>query len=237
MNNPIQKIDIVIPVYNEELNLKILLPKIINIIKKIKKFNIRIICIDDNSSDQTLIYLKLLKKRNKKIQFIINNKKLGQTLCFKKYLKKFSSDYFIRIDGDNQDNPKYISKIFNLINKKYDLILTERKIRKHSTFMIILTFLYDNLIELLFKKKLSTYSSSLACFKTNLINEKNLILNDHRYLPLIAIRNGAKKINVFPINHEKRIYGTTKYNMAKKIIFAIPEFLFFYLRLKSGSYS
>ena len=28
MNNPIQKIDIVIPVYNEELNLKILLPKI-----------------------------------------------------------------------------------------------------------------------------------------------------------------------------------------------------------------
>ena len=60
MNNPIQKIDIVIPVYNEELNLKILLPKIINIIKKIKKFNIRIICIDDNSSDQTLIYLKLL---------------------------------------------------------------------------------------------------------------------------------------------------------------------------------
>ena len=79
MNNPIQKIDIVIPVYNEELNLKILLPKIINIIKKIKKFNIRIICIDDNSSHQTLIYLKLLKKRNKKIQFIINNKKLGQT--------------------------------------------------------------------------------------------------------------------------------------------------------------
>ena len=66
MNNPIQKIDIVIPVYNEELNLKILLPKIINIIKKIKKFNIRIICIDDNSSDQTLIYLKLLKKEIKK---------------------------------------------------------------------------------------------------------------------------------------------------------------------------
>ena len=133
MNNPIQKVDIVIPVHNEELNLKILLPKIINILKKIKKFNIRIICIDDNSNDKTLIYLKLLKKRNKKIQFLTNNKKSGQTVCFKKYLKKFRSDYFIRIDGDNQDNPKYISKIFNLIRKKYDLILTERKIRKHST--------------------------------------------------------------------------------------------------------
>ena len=237
MNNPIQKVDIVIPVHNEELNLKILLPKIINIVKKIKKFNIRIICIDDNSNDKTLIYLKLLKKRNKKIQFLTNNKKSGQTVCFKRYLKKFRSDYFIRIDGDNQDNPKYINKIFNLIRKKYDLILTERKIRKHSTFMIILSFLYDNLIELLFKKKLSTYSSSLACFKTNLINEKNLILNDHRYLPLIAIGNGAKKINVFPINHEKRTHGTTKYNMTKKIIFAIPEFLFFYLRLKNGNYN
>ena len=69
MNNPIQKVDIVIPVHNEELNLKILLPKIINIVKKIKKFNIRIICIDDNSNDKTLIYLKLLKKEIKKFNF------------------------------------------------------------------------------------------------------------------------------------------------------------------------
>ena len=71
MNNPIQKIDIVIPVYNEELNLKILLPKIINIIKKIKKFNIRIICIDDNSSDQTLIYLKLSHPVEESLQVLL----------------------------------------------------------------------------------------------------------------------------------------------------------------------
>tara|TARA_Y100000590_G_scaffold448696_1_gene585759 strand:+ start:1334 stop:2047 length:714 start_codon:yes stop_codon:yes gene_type:complete len=237
MNNPIQNVDIVIPVHNEELNLKILLPKIINITKKIKNYKVRVVCIDDASSDKTQSYLATLKKKHKKIRFIKNSHRGGQTQCLKTYLKKFDSDYFIRIDGDNQDNPKHITKIFKLINLKYDLILTERKIRKHSIYMIILTFLYDKLIEFLIKKKLETYSSSLACFKTILIKEKNLIFNDHRYFPLIAIENGAEKIKVFPIDHKKRIYGKTKYSMIKKIIYALPEFLFFYFRLKKGNYS
>ena len=35
------------------------------------------------------------------------------------------------------------------------------------------------------------------------INHKNLKFNDHRYLPLIAINNGAKKIKIFDTVHRK----------------------------------
>ena len=102
--------------------------------------------------------------------------------------------------------------------------------------MIILTHLYNKLISLLVKKKLNNYSSSLVCYRRKLISYENLILNDHRYLPIIAIDNGATKIKNFQIIHKKRIYGNTKYNILKKIIFALPEFLYLFYRLKRGYY-
>ena len=86
------------------------------------------------------------------------------------------------------------------------------------------------------KKKLKNYSSSLICFKRKYIPFANLKYNDHRYLPIITIENDVKKIKVFTILHKKRLFGLTKYNMSRKIFFALPEFLYFFYRLKRGCF-
>tara|TARA_Y100000590_G_scaffold369760_1_gene431198 strand:+ start:5280 stop:5993 length:714 start_codon:yes stop_codon:yes gene_type:complete len=234
MNKPRKFVDIVIPFNNEYLNLQILLPKILKSIKKIKQFKFRLVFIDDGSTDSGHLLIIKLKKKHKHIFLIRNKVKRGQTYSYQQYLKKFKSDYFIRMDADNQDDPKHLIKISSFISKKYDLILTARKLRKHSIYMIILTFLYNKLIALLVKEKLNNYSSSMVCYKRKFIRHKNLKKNDHRYLPLIAIENNAKKLATFPILHNKRIYGETKYGMINKIFFALPEFLYFYFRLKKG---
>jgi glycosyltransferase involved in cell wall biosynthesis len=236
MNKPRKFIDIVIPFNNEYLNLQILLPKILKTIKKIKYLKFRVILIDDGSLDKGPSLIKKFKKNNKNIFLIQNKTKSGQTFSYKAYFKKYKTEYFIRMDADNQDDPKHIVKISNYILKNYDLILTERKLRKHSPYMIILTYLYNKLLALLIKKKLKNYSSSLACFKRKYIPKTNLHFNDHRYFPIIAIDNGVDLIKSFPVIHKRRIHGFTKYGLFKKIFFALPEFIYFYYRLKTNCY-
>ena len=236
MNKPRKFIDIVIPFNNEYSNLQILLPKIIKTIKKINLFKFRLILIDDGSKDNGRSVVLKLKKKNKFIFLLRNKNKMGQTFSYKNYLNNFKSKFFIRMDADNQDDPIHLLKISKFISKDYDLILTERRLRKHSTYMILLTYLYNKLIALLVKKKLKNYSSSLACFKRKYIPKKNLKFNDHRYFPIIAINNGVEKIKVFPVIHKKRIYGITKYGLLKKIFLALPEFLIFYYRLKMNNF-
>jgi glycosyltransferase involved in cell wall biosynthesis len=232
-----KKIDIVIPAHNEDLNLNYLLPKIVKIIKSNKLYKFRLVLIDDKSEDTTLNVIKNFKKKNSFIRIIKNKNKSGQTICYKKYLQNFTSDYFIRIDADNQDNPKYLKKMISLVKKNFDVILAKRTIRKHSLYMIILTFLYDKLIYFLIKEKLETYSSSLGCFKRSYLSFTNLRYNDHRYFPLIAINNGARKIKIFKTIHQKRKFGESKYKIINKIFFAVPEFLFFYFRMKKGDFN
>ena len=234
MNKPRKFIDIVIPFNNEYLNLQILLPKTLKVLKKIKYFKFRVILIDDGSIDKGHLLVNKFKKKYKNIFLLKNRIKSGQTHCYRNYLKNFKTDYFIRMDADNQDDPKHIIRISKFILKGYDLILTERKLRQHSIYMTTLTFLYNKLIGFLIKRKLKNYSSSLACFKRKYIPFTNLRYNDHRYLPIISIDNEAKKIKVFTILHKKRMFGFTKYNMSRKILFAIPEFLYFFYRLKRG---
>ena len=236
MNKPRKFIDIVIPFNNEYLNLQILLPKIIKVLKKIKYLKFRVILIDDGSIDKGHLLIKKFMNKYKNIFLLKNRIKSGQTYSYRNYLKNFKTDYFIRMDADNQDDPKHLIRISKFILKGYDLILTERKLRQHSIYMITLTFLYNKLIGFLIKRKLKNYSSSLACFKRKYIPFTNLRYNDHRYLPIISIDNEAKKIKVFPILHKKRMFGFTKYDMPKKIFFALPEFLYFFYRLKRGCF-
>ena len=237
MHKPRKNVDLVIPFNNENLNLQILLPKILKTIKKIKRISIRLIFIDDGSTDLGHLVVKKYQKKVKNIKLLRNKKKEGQTYCYKTYLNSFSSSYFIRMDADNQDDPKHLIKISRLILDGHDMILTDRKLRKHPIYMIILNFIYDKIVSILIRKKLRTYSSSLACFKIKFLSKKNLNFNDHRYLPIVAINNGVKSIKVFPVMHKVRLHGFTKYGMLKKIIFALPEFLYFFYRMKKGSFT
>ena len=237
INKPISKIDVVIPFYNENSNLKIFIPSLIKALKSIKKYKFRVIFVDDGSTDNGgLVVKKFLKKKNKNIYFFFLNNKTneGQTGSYKKYFKKFKSSFFLRIDSDNQDNPKDIINLLNKFDGSQDMILTHRMRRKHDSFLIIQGKLYSFLSSLITGIKIKTFTSSLVLYRTKFFSYKKLKFNDHRYLPLLACLNGAKNIKVIPVKHNKRKYGASKYKVSNKILLGPFEFLFFLLRYYFG---
>ena len=70
-NIKLKQLSIIIPIYNEEKNIKKLWVKIKRNID-IKKFEI--IYVDDSSNDNTFNVLKEISKKDKKVKFIIRKK-------------------------------------------------------------------------------------------------------------------------------------------------------------------
>ena len=87
------KVLIFVPSFNVEKKIKKVLKKIPKIIYK--KYNIKILIIEDNSKDKTLNVIKKImrnKKKNFKINLIINKKNKGyggvQKIAFNYAIKK-----------------------------------------------------------------------------------------------------------------------------------------------------
>ena len=144
------KVYIIIPFLNESGNILKQLKSILKILKKEKNFFFKIILVDDASDDGGYDLVKNFIKKNKlnNLHLVKNKFNMGKTGSLKVGIKQIKSknldDFINFMDGDFQDNPNDIPKFLRMTNKKYDLVLVNRKkiiifsLRCLRKFMVIL---------------------------------------------------------------------------------------------------
>ena len=234
-----KNITIAMPFHNEEENLKILLPEIVKIINRIKKNKIQIFLVDDCSKDNSYNFCKKFIKKQKKTKIkLLKLKKRGkQTGAIKRAIEYIKSDYIITMDSDLQDPPKYLPLFIKKINKNYDLVVGCRAVRKKIPYILKVAIkVYDFILEIILKKKLETYRTPFAAYKSKYIKNLPWYKNDHRYLVPISIFRGAKKCTIVRYTPQDRKFGKTHYNAVLKIFPGFFEVMIFILKVKLGYY-
>ena len=127
------KVLIFIPSFNVEKKIGKVLKKIPKII--LRKYNVKILIIEDNSKDKTLnVIKKIIKNKNRKlkINLIINKKNKGyggvQKIAFNYAIKK-NFKYIVMLHGDNQyPADKLLRLIKPLVTNKFDAVFGSRMI-------------------------------------------------------------------------------------------------------------
>ena len=126
------EIFIIVPVYNEEIRAVETVKKILKTDKKIK-----VIVVDDGSTDNSLKILKNNFKNNSRV--IISNHiiNLGKGSTMKTGMKiawKMGGEKVIFIDADGQHNPKYLPKFIKEL-EKYPIVFGYRPLDKKSPWI------------------------------------------------------------------------------------------------------
>ena len=233
-----KSVSVIIPFRNEEKNLKILIPLIIKEIKKINKFKINLILVNDRSTDSSLKICKKFETRHKKFLKIKNLTQRGfQTGALKCGIDSTKSDFIILMDADLQDDPLKIKLFIKKIIEKNELVIGVRVKRKAALILKIGLKVYDYIFYKVLNKKIPTYRAQYAAYETKFIKKVKMKKNDHRYLIPIAITRGAKKIGIIKLELKKRKFGKSNYNQYLKSIFGVFEVFKFIYRLKKGYYS
>lgn len=123
-----KSLSIIIPVLNEELNIKPLTNKLI---KTLKKYKFEIIFVDDSSTDSSKKILKKLKSKYPYFKPIFRSKKRDLSKSCFDGIKKSKYENILIMDGDLQHDPKFIPKMFNkYIKNNLDLVVGARKLYK-----------------------------------------------------------------------------------------------------------
>lgn len=228
-------ISIVIPLHNEERSLEQLADELDKVISKVK-YRIEVLFINDASTDGTAPILEKIRRCYPYAKVITLNIRGGQTGCYRAAFEEACGKYMIRMDGDLQDDPQDLYKFFEMLEEDADMVMGLRTMRKHRKLVRITSILYDVLVLILFDSPLHTNTSSFIGFKAKYLKGIKFSKNDHRYLPLIAMRRGASRLREVVVVHRQRKFGKSKYRDLKKVFFGIPEVLGFFIRLKAGYY-
>jgi dolichol-phosphate mannosyltransferase len=126
------KVVVVIPTYNEEENLRRLLPLIKNEFDQIVGHECHVLIVDGNSTDRTQEFVEDFMHDHSNFHLMIETEKEGIGAAYMKGFKKAMFEYFadvvIEMDGDLQHDPKDIRRFLVEIDSGYDYVLGSRYI-------------------------------------------------------------------------------------------------------------
>lgn len=204
-------LSIVVPLYNEEGNVKELHRRIHEAVQRIGR-PFEIVFVDDGSRDKTLEIARTLSP----LKLVIFRKNFGQTAAFDAGIKASRGEIIITLDGDLQNDPADIPLLLEKIDEGYDVVSGWRHKRK-DTFMKRFFSRGANLLrKLLVKDGIHDSGCSLKAYRSECFREIDLFGEMHRFMPALLSLDGFRVTEV-KVSHHPRIHGTTKYNWKRAV--------------------
>lgn len=129
-----KKISVVIPSYNEEGNISLLVAKLHSVFQNLS-YSYELIFVDDGSSDKTLEILKYLSLNDKNVFYIELSRNFGHQNALKAGLDLAKGDCIISMDGDMQHPPELLPEMIQKWEEGYDVVYTRRLEDKKLSFV------------------------------------------------------------------------------------------------------
>jgi len=124
--NKKNSITIVIPAFNEERNINMLLKKLLQITSELDNFECFYLFVDDGSQDGTFDLLKELAVDNKNIQILRFSRNFGSNIAISAGIENSNSDAIIVISADLQEPPELIKELTEEWKKGYQIVWAVR---------------------------------------------------------------------------------------------------------------
>lgn len=204
-------ISVVVPLYNEEGNVKELHKQILAACQALGK-SFEIIFVDDGSKDGTVKDCEELSP----LTLIKFRKNFGQTAAFDAGIKQAKGEIIITMDGDLQNDPKDIGLLLEKMNEGFDVVSGWRFERKDTFMKKFFSRTANILRKILIQDNIHDSGCSLKAYKKECFENVDLFGEMHRFMPAILQFDGYK-VGEVKVNHRPRIHGQTKYNWKRAI--------------------
>lgn len=222
------KISIVSPVFNEEENIKKSYEELINVIKKLKHFNVyEIIFVNDGSTDNSLNILKELSSIDKNLKIVSFTRNFGHEAATTAGINNSTGDAVVLIDADLQDPTKLILDFEKEYLNGFDIVYGQREKRLNESWLKKLTSkIFYPLFKKITKIDIPKDTGDFCLLSRKAVDIFNQLPERSRFVRGLIYWSGLPKKGIFFIRRS-RFAGKSKYNYFKLSIFALENIISF----------
>ena len=215
------KISIIVPVYNEEEAIKIFYDKITEVSAKIEA-DFEYIFVNDGSKDKTLEIIKDYARQDSRVRFVSFSRNFGKEAGMYAGLEAATGDYVAIMDVDLQDPPDLIPEMYEtLLTTDYDCVATKRKTRKGENPIIsFFSKLFYKIINKMSKTEMVDGARDFRLMSRQMVDSILRVTEYNRFSKGIFSWVGFKTKWIAYDNIE-RSAGKTKWNFWKLFVYAL----------------
>lgn len=235
---PLPTLSVVVPLFNEEGNVALLIDRITNILALLPgEPTYEIILVNDGSGDATLAKIREEMERRANIVLVNLSRNFGHQLAATAGLDASRGEAVVLMDGDLQDPPELIEQFLEKWRQGYDVVYAVRRTRKgESGFKLLTAQVFYRTIKRLTNVSIPVDTGDFRLMSRRVVNALKNSREHHRFLRGMVSWAGYNQTGV-EYDRDERFSGTTKYPLKKMVRFAIDGITSFSdVPLKIASY-
>ena len=216
------EISVVVPVFNEERNLPILISKLVQVLNPLG-LSYEMIFVDDGSSDGSRRILREMASQYPSLRIIGLKENRGLSTALLAGMKEVRGDTIVTLDSDLQNDPEDIPRLLSYLDR-YDMATGWRQKRDDPWLRRISSRIANVIRNRLSGEKIYDSACTLRAFKRECIKDIPIFNGMHRFLSTLVKMNGYRIIEV-PVLHHSRKFGKSKYNIRNRALRSFIDLL------------
>jgi glycosyltransferase involved in cell wall biosynthesis len=214
--NSKSKISIVIPVYNSQKTIGLVVTDLIDRLSS--SYQLEVVLVNDCSLDLSeQVCVSLFEKYPDIVRFFSLSKNVGEHNAVMAGLNQCCGDYAVIIDDDFQNPISEVNKLIVFaIEHDYDVVYTWYRKKHHTLFRNAGSWFNDQVANFMLKKPKALYLSSFKMLNRFLVDEIIKYDLPFPYIDGLILRT-TEKIGRLQVEHSSRDIGKSGYTLRKLI--------------------
>jgi len=210
-----EKLSIVIAVYNERDNIEPLSSRISNALGG-SGIDFEVVFVNDGSVDSTSEAIKEIADSHTILVDLSRN--YGQTAALKAGIDVASGDYIATMDGDLQNDPGDLLPMLSTLKNTGCDIVTGIRAKRHDDLILrkMPSIIANYIVRKVSKTDIVDNGCGIKIFRAGLIRSLPLYGERHRFIVALAAMEGARVEQVV-VTHYPRVHGKSKYGLGRTI--------------------
>jgi polyisoprenyl-phosphate glycosyltransferase len=210
----------VIPIYNEEENIREMYRRIVEVIEKLEG-ETEVILVDDGSSDHSLHFIREIHQRDRRIRYISFARNFGHQIAVTAGLNFVRGKVTIVMDADLQDPPELILDMLEHWRQGYQVVYAQRISRKKENwFKRFMAYSFYRILRILADVDIPADTGDFCLMDKQVVDVLNSMPERNRYIRGLRAWVGFRQTSV-QFERDPRFAGKEKYTFGKSLALAI----------------
>jgi undecaprenyl-phosphate 4-deoxy-4-formamido-L-arabinose transferase len=206
-------ISVVIPVYNEEKNLPLLMDRLEGALRTLGR-PYEVVFVDDGSRDGSLEILKSFVGRNG-VRVVELTRNYGQHSAIMSGFSVVRGSIVITLDADLQNPPEEIPGLVRAMEEgNFEVVGTVRQLRRDSVFRTVPSRFVNAMTRKITGVRMTDWGCMMRAYRREVVDRMVESQEYSTFIPALATLY-AKRMTEIPVAHAERHGGVSNYTLAR----------------------